>query len=215
LLDQVPAEGTRIIYQPLNSPELADTWDLVRRCTDRFDLMRQFLTLHGLTPPQVRTYLDIPCSYGWFVRAFGELGYDASGVERDWASCEIARIAFGLGTDKITRSDVVRFLSADSRYDITSCLSLLHHFVLGRGSISAEELLRLVDEKTKEVFFFDTGQGHEEWFCDNLAEWDPDYIEQWVKKYSSFQRIYRLGVDQDNRPPFERNYRRTLFACMR
>jgi hypothetical protein len=215
LLDCAWTQGRRELLQPIESPELGDEWLLFRRCSDRMGLMAHFLQEHKFLPPRCTTYLDIACAYGWFVKAFDGLGFHAHGVEVDWAATEIARLVFGLGTESITRADVVRFLESDQRdYDIVSCLSLFHHFVLGRGSISAEELLRLVDRKTRTVLFFDMGQSHEEWFRKTLSSWDAEYIEQWVRANSSFKRIYRLGTDRDNVPP-QQNYGRTLFACMR
>ena len=212
--------SSREYYHPLDAPELSGQWTLIRRCTDRFGMMQRFLEEHDLMPPNCRTSLDIACSYGWFVRAFGQLGFDAyGGGEIDWAACEIGRRMYGLREDQVTRSEVVRFLENNTkRYDIVSCLSLLHHFIIGlpyRASISAEEMLRLIDRTTGTVLFFDMGEEHEEWFRTSLAGWNPDHIERWLRENSSFTKIYRLGTDRDNVPPFENNYGRTLFACMR
>ena len=73
----------------------------------------------------------------------------------------------------------------------------------------------MIDRATRTVLFFDMGEGHKAWFRNRLSGWDPDYIEQWLRKNTSFTQIYRLGVDQDNVSPFEDNYGHTLFACMR
>jgi hypothetical protein len=221
ILDNVFIRGdAREYYQPIDAPELSDQWKLIRRCRDRFGMMSRFLEEHDLMPPACTTYLDIACSYGWFVKEFGRLGFDAyGGGEIDWAACEIGRRIYGLRKDQVIRSEVVRFLKNNvRRYDVVSCLSLVHHFIIGlpyRASISAEEMLSLIDRATKTVLFFDMGEEHEAWFRDRLSGWEPDHIEQWLRKNTSFTQIYRLGVDQDNVPPFENNYGRTLFACMR
>ena len=156
------------------------------------------------------------CSYGWFVRAFQQFGYDAMGVELDWAACEIGRLVYGLSTNIITRSEIVGFLRADSRqYDVTSCFSLLHHFVLGKAAISAEQMLQLLDKKTRVVLFIDMGEEHEEWYRTTLKGWSPAHIERWIKANSTFKQVRRLGRDQDDQGSFSGNYGRTLFACMR
>ena len=215
VLDHAWTRGRRELSQPLDSPELSD-WTLVRRCKDRFELMKSFMEKHALLPFNGESCLDIASNFGWFVSAFEHLGFQSYGVDMDWAACEIARLVFGLGPDKVTRSEVVRFLQRDSRkYDITSCLSLMHHFAMGLHCISAEEMLRLIAEKTRVVLFFEMGQAHEEWFGHTLAGWHSDYIEHWLGNNSSFTKIYRLGTDRDNVPPYERNYGRTLFACVR
>ena len=204
------------LYQPVTSPELGAHWSLIRRCSDRFEMIERFLQEHRELLPERPTSLDIACSYGWFVRAFGELGFDAQGVEIDWAANEIARHVYGLRPEQVTRSEAVRFLQSSVRnYDVVSCFSLLHHFVLGRASISAIEMLRMIDRTTKTILFLDLGQEHEEWFREPLAGWNADYIEQWLRDNSTFTKIYRLGTDRDNVPPFAENYGRTLFACMR
>lgn len=215
LLDQVWLQGKREIYQPIESPEINDEWILVRCCDDRLGMIKRFLEENKLMPPQCKTYFDIACNYGWFVSEFEKLGFEASGVEIDWAAVEIGRMMYGL-KDQINRSEVVSALENDEKsYDIVTCFSLLHHFALDRASISAEDMLKIIDSKTKTAFFMDTGQGHEKWFSDSLPEWDADYIENWLRSNSSFKKIYRLGKDSDNVPPFEDNYSRTLFACMR
>jgi 2-polyprenyl-3-methyl-5-hydroxy-6-metoxy-1,4-benzoquinol methylase len=195
---------------------LGDSWVLVRRCTDRFEKMKRFLEKHGLMPPQDKAYLDIGCSYGWFVREMDRLSFEAYGVEIDWAAVEIGRRVYGLKPSRVTRSEVVRFLKGHQRsYDIVSCFSLIHHFVMGRGSISAEEMLKLIEKVTRTVLFFETGETHEAWFRDSLSDWNADYVERWLATNSGFTKIYRLGTDCDNVPPFTDNYGRTLFACMR
>ena len=87
--------------------------------------------------------------------------------------------------------------------------------VLNRGSISAIEMLKLLDRTTSSVLFFEMGQGHEEWFKESIAGWDPDRIERWLKDNTTFKKIYRLGTDTDNVAPYANNYGRTLFACLR
>ena len=209
--------GERELYQPVESPELeSDHWILVRRCADRLGMMKKFLEEQNLMPPRCRTYLDVACSYGWFVSEFGRLGFDARGVEIDWAAVEIGRRVYGLKPCQVTRSEVVKFMGGDAgEYDVVSCFSLLHHFVMGHGSVSAEEMLSLLDRATKTVLFLDTGESHEAWVHDALPEWDADHIERWLRENSGFKKIYRLGTDTDDRPPYSGNYGRTLFACMR
>jgi hypothetical protein len=215
LLDVTWTRGSRELYQPITSPELGRHWRLVRRCDDRFALMKEFLHQNNLLPPKASTSLDVACSYGWFVREFQSTGFTARGVEIDWASKQIGQLVYGLQPDQVTRGDVVtELMRIGQRFDVTTCFSLLHHFVLGRGKVPAEEMLGLLDRVTERVLFLDTGQNHERWFSKSLAQWDPTFIEQFIKRNSTFQRIYRLGTDQDDER-YPGNYGRTLFACMR
>jgi hypothetical protein len=216
LMDQTWVQGRKELYQPIDSPELEKKWKLVRRCSDRLDFTTRFLKEMNLLPPVCSSYLDVGANYGWFVWQLGKLGFDACGVEIDLAACDIGRLVYGLKPRQAICSEVVAFLETEQKaYDVVTCFSLLHHFVRGLGAVSGEELLGLIDRLTKRVFIFDMGQGHEEWFKDQLAQFNPRFIRDWVLKNTSFNRIQALGVDRDSVPPFERNYGRTTFACWR
>ncbi len=214
LLDTSWLKGRRELYQPIDSPEVAE-WTLVRRCSDRSAKMTGFLRAEGLTPLTASSYLDVASCYGWFVSEMAKLGFRAEGVERDPTAISIGVLMYGLTTEQVHRSDSVTFLqSLQCRYDVTSCFSLAHHFILNRQSASAEELLRLLDSATGRVLFFDMGQGHE-YPGTKLEGWDPDRIHRWLEANTTFTRIARLGPDEDAVPPNERCFGRMLFACIR
>jgi hypothetical protein len=218
LNDVLWQDGRRELYQPVDLPELHGM-PLVRQCSDRFALMQKFLSDRAVEPHGT-TYTDIGSSYGWFVAAMRDLGFDARGVERDPIAARVGEVVYGLDLDQVTRSEAVRWLRTAEPSDVVSCFSVLHHFVLGRGGgVSAEELIGLVDRCTRDILFFDTGQGHELWFRHTLGAeaggWSPDHIEAWLREHTSFTHVERLGVDEDGIPPFEHQYGRTLFACTR
>ena len=216
LLDVTWANGPRELYQPIASPEIVKGWPLVRKCTDRLEKMQTFLKTRGPRPRTGASYIDIACNYGWFVGRMQTFGYDVCGVERDPTACRLATLVNGVEPERIIRSDVIRFLRGENRkFDVVSCLSLLHHFALGLGVIDATTLIRQLDALTGQVLFLDTGHNHEAWFRTLLPEWDTDFIEQWLLRNSTFKRVIRLGVDEDNKPPYQGNYGRMLFACVR
>jgi hypothetical protein len=144
-------------------------------------------------------------------------GFHAEGVERDPTANSIGELMYGLRPEQQHRSECTSFLRAvQEPYDITSCFSLAHHYVLNRLNVSAEELLRLLDAATRRVMFFEMGQGHEKFFSGSaLAGWDADHIHEWLKANTTFTRIVRLGVDEDAVAPFQDSYGRMLFACLR
>jgi hypothetical protein len=214
LRDALWLKGRRELYQPIDSPEVAG-WLLVRRCSDRLEKMKAFLNAEGLMPPASSSYLDVACSYGWFVSEMSKAGFRAEGVERDPIAASVGKLMYGLAPGQVHRSDAVGFLRTLQRsYDATSCFSLAHHYVLKRQDASAEELLRLLDSATRRVMFFDMGQCHE-YERTKLDGWDPDHIHRWLEANTTFTRIVRLGPDQDAVPPNQHNFGRMLFACTR
>lgn len=215
LRDVLWLKGRLELYQPVDLPEVK-RWTLVRRCQDRLAKMASFLRRHDLPPSLQTSYLDIAASYGWFVARMAALGYRATGIERDPIAMAVGEHAYGLAPGTVHRADCVGFLNACHEvFAVTSCFSLLHHFVLGRGSVTAEQLVRTIDAHTGRVLFVDTGQHHEEWFARSLPEWTPDHIGRWLKDNTTFREVHRLGPDADAVRPFERNYGRMLFACVR
>jgi SAM-dependent methyltransferase len=205
-------KNRRELYQPVDLPEVK-TWTLVRRCNDRFELINDWLKKSELS---LNSYLDLGCSYGWFVREFQRHGFCAHGVDVDSNTLKVGQQIFGVAPEQLRCADISAFLDTTSeKYDFVSMFSVLHHFVLGRGQCTAEELIRKVDNITTHVLFLDTGEAHEKWFKGSLPQWDPDFIPMWICNHSTFKRVVKLGVDSDNVSPFKKNYRRTLFACLR
>ena len=73
----------------------------------------------------------------------------------------------------------------------------------------------MIDKLINKVLFFETGQSHEKAFGEKLSKWTDDFIINWLKENTTFKHIINLGKDEDNIPPFEGYYGRTLFACFR
>jgi hypothetical protein len=229
LLDVLCQDERRELHQPIDSPEVAG-WVLLRRCSDRLAKMTQFLHTEGLMPPASSSYLDVACSYGWFVSEMEKVGFRADGVERDPMAISVGQVMYGLKPGQVHRSDCVAFLRAlRDRYDVTSCFSIAQHYLLNHLNVSAEELVHLVDLATRRVMFFDMGQCHElrekvdcwnpdhayhEW-PGKLEGWNPDYIHHWLEANTTFTRIIRLGADEDAVPPNQHSFGRMLFACVR
>jgi hypothetical protein len=205
--------GERELYQPVDAPELETSWVTVRRCDDRLDLMRDLLEQLGVSGA---TYLDVASCYGWFLAAMADAGHDVRGIERDPLAPTVASSVYGLAAERVVTGDAVDFLRAQQgTYDVVSCFSLLHHFALGRGSVDAAGLVRLLDQVTGRVLFLDTGQAHEAWFADSLPEWTTAYVHDFLVRNTTFDRVIDLGPDRDAVAPYAANYGRHLFACIR
>jgi hypothetical protein len=208
-------EGRRELYQPIDSPELEKEWILVRRCTDRLAYMTAFLSRLGMMGSGSLKYLDVGSCYGWFVSEMLRLGFDAWGMERDRLAPVLGEAMYSLDRHRVLVGDCADLLKGYPVTDVVSCFSVVHHFAAGQGSCSAEELIARISKVTGRVLFFDSGESHEAWFADSLRGWSPDFIQDWLRSHTDFDEIHRLGTDHDAVAPFQDNYGRTLFACVR
>lgn len=76
-------------------------------------------------------------------------------------------------------------------------------------------LASALDRSTGQILFFEMGDDGEAWFKSRLAGWNPSTIKAWLEANTTFREIIELGTDQDRVAPFQDNYHRTLFACVR
>jgi SAM-dependent methyltransferase len=200
------------LFQPVPFPEL-EGWSVARQCTDRIDLIMGWLRQNSIS---FGSFLDIGSSYGWFVSEMAKRGFQASGVEQDAAIAAVGPVAYGLDALAVTVANLGNFLrSAGQKYDVVCCLSILHNYLLGSQKMSATEFIRLIDQITGSVLFFDTAECHESRFKHSLSGWNADYIRSWLREHTSFSKIELLGTDSDGYGVFRKQYGRHLFACSR
>lgn len=220
LLDCLWINKQKWLYQPVNADEIKDSWILVRNCEDRWQMMYAFLKQqHMLSKNFQKSYLDIGSSYGWFVKKMQDIGFNSFGMERDPFGMQVGFKVYDVNVKQIIHSDIILGLEKEQhsrkKYDVVSCLSVLHHFVLGKSSMSAEFFIKLLDSVTDQILFLDTGEEHEAAFNGKLNGWNIEFIQKWITEHSTFSKVICLGKDQDRKKPFEGYYNRTLFACLR
>jgi SAM-dependent methyltransferase len=201
----------REIHQPIPAPELAG-WRVLRRCDDLLDAMTPRLEAIGV---RGGTYLDVGCSYGWFVSRMASRGFRATGIDRDLAAVTLGRLAYGLPECTTTAGDIPDFLKAqrERRYDVVSCFSILRAYLLGSMSITAEEFIRRVDELTGSVLFVDAARSAEGPPAKRAACWDAGCIGDWLRQHTTFDDVEVLDLEPDD-VHLGQN-RRHLFICRR
>jgi hypothetical protein len=212
VMDSIWFRGQRRIFQPIPVPELR-SWSVARKCTDRLALMVAWLRRNGISSG---SFFDVGACYGWFISEMAKLGFQASGVEQDGALAAVGRLAYGLHSSAMTVENLGHHLRSTKRkYDAVCCLSVLQNYLLRYEKMTAEEFIQLVDQITGSVLFFDTGECHEGRLKHSLAGWNVEYIQNWLKKNTSFSKIELLGVDSDRCGIFRVQFGRHLFACTR
>jgi SAM-dependent methyltransferase len=203
------------LYQPIESPEFGQGWHVIRKCSDRLQLMLDFLKEKDLIKKDLKI-LDLACAYGWFVSEFIKRGFRAIGVDKDGMALKVGMAAYGLNKKNLINSGIEDFINTQNEhFDIVLCLSLLHHYALGIEKCSVREILGRLDKITGRVLFVDSGQVHERWFKKSLSTWNDDFLINLIKENSNFKTVVKLGHDQDNIGTYKDNYARSLFACLK
>ncbi len=206
--------GQQLLYQPIDGPEF-DQFTLVRKCTDRLEMMQRLIQEREWEMSG-KKYLDLGCSYGYFMAGMEAEGMKSYGVDNCPNSILLAQICYNQPKERLLCLSLENFFEMNEEtYEVVSLLSVLHHFMLNRGQITAEELIRNVDTITGRVLFLDSGQNHEEWFKDSLPELDETALVKWLKEHTSFDEVIALGKDTDNVGVYSPNYQRSLIACIR
>lgn len=213
LLHVNQTKGTEL-YQPVPLPEV-QTWSLIRKCDDRLAMMLQFLDNKEMSISNA-TVLDCACSYGWFVKQFKDKGAKVIGLDRDATALNLGQLIYKLEPADFRHDYLEKFLlHSKDNFDIVLCLSILHHYAIGKEMGSAENIIKRLSEITNNVLFIDTGQSHESWFCKTLPQWNASFIHQFLLEHGSFTEVIPLGVDTDNTGRYRDNYGRMLFACVK
>lgn len=208
LLDALKTRGSRRLHQPLDYPDISEGWKLSRNCAERLSMMTDFLSSMRGFGDGARTYLDIGSRYGWFVKRFEELGFQATGVERDPISRSVGFHCYGIRPEQIRTGGIARFLDTEpKRYDVVSLLCRPHEAEFEESSLSTEGLIRRVDKITGRVLLLDTDAAPEESVSGALSKWTVPFIVAWLKRHTSFTRVIPLGKERGLVTP--------VFACVR
>lgn len=206
--------GQQLLYQPLDAPEFNE-FTLVRKCSDRLNMMETFLADRSIEL-EGKNYIDLGCSYGYFMSKMAEKGMTSYGIDTCPNSIMLGQICYQLPKERLLCLSVENFFELnEEKYEVVSLLSVLHHFLLNKGTITAEELIKGVDQLTGRVLFLDSGQNHEEWFKETLPDWNEQTMVQWLKDKTSFDEVVVLGKDEDNVGVYTPNYQRSFIACIR
>lgn len=205
----------KVLYQPVPVPECSEL-PLVRNCADRYNMMSNYLKGIDFAPLQRKYFLDLGSYMGYFPFQFKEAGWQVLSVDRDPFAVEIQKIVYHLADAEVNNSDIVTFLQSNqSSFDVTSCLSIIHHYIIGGNLVEAESIMRKISQITNRILFFEMGTEQEKWFRESLKGWNDDSIIPWVFKNTTFDSVQILGKDSDGRGKYSGQFNRTIFAFYR
>ena len=204
----------RILYQPLPIEKINEQNNVARNCLDRAEAMLSFCQEYFGESLKDKSYLDIGAHYGYFLKFFKDHVSSVSGFESDKNNHTVSKLFYPEVSDSIKQKDFI-MNSESKKYNIVSCLSVIHHYIIEEDILEPEDVIDLVDDITEDIMFFDTGEEHEPWFQGRLDGWNRDTIPEWIFNNTSFNECKPLIVDNDSTGFFEGKFGRTLFVFYR
>lgn len=208
--------GNRYFYQPTGNREIDMHNTIIRKSSDRFEKMISFSKDYFEEPLSQKTFLDIGCSYGYFVYNFSKYCRESFGIDKDKKSFVISKMFYPQIANNIYFQNFFENNSNIKKYNIVSFLSVFQHFIVdGYDEKSLINVIKSVDETTEDILFFEMGEDHESWYKDILLGWNAEKISRWIVENTTFDFCVPLMKDEDSTEKFSNRYGRTLFACYR
>ena len=208
--------GKRELYQPVDSPELEQSWPTVRRCDDRLELMDKQLADLGIVPDG-STYLDVASAYGWFVSRMTQRGFTATGIERDPEA----------GGARAGRVRAPARAGGHRRRRSTSCTTTRAPGTSCPASACCTTSCWAAARSTRRPCS-GCSTAPPAGSCSSTPAWrtrpgsatrcpsgTPPTCASSSSRVGTFDRVVDLGPDHDAVAPYADNYGRHLFACIR
>ena len=212
ILSVAQSKGCRQLCQPIDSPEVDEGWVVFRRCDDLLEVMLDFLKTRGYRMDRL-SFVDLGCSYGWFVAEFAKRVCWAIGVEPDPAAVRVGQIAYGLNREQLIQSDLQTFLVRCNRNFDLGLLSVgLDKLSLWTEAYILQEIFKRVDLLIRSCLFIITDEN-----LDNqrFSRRNYEVIDSFVRKNTSFNHIVPLYAKSKHARSVSNNYGSTVLACMR
>jgi hypothetical protein len=208
--------ASRFFYQPTGNPELDAYNTVVRKSYDRFESMLSFSEEYFGDSLSQKTFFDIGCSYGYFVNNFKKYCSESAGIDNEKKSIVISKLFYPDIRGNVHIQDFLQAGFDLKKHNIVSFLSVFQHFIIEEYEEEyLIEIIKIIDEATEDILFFEMGEEHESWYKEKLSGWNADSIPEWIIKNTTFDFCVPLMKDQDSVGEFSENYGRTLFVCSR
>lgn len=205
---------TRILYQPSPIDAINSNSIIIRKTSEqRLNSMINFSNEYFKNNLKNKTFLDVGCSIGYFLNGMKDICKSVTGIENNQLQLFTSQLFYKNIFDKIIQGDLIEELPKLKQYNIVSFLSVLHMIMQGNSEQMAVEVMQMIDQKTKDILFFEMAEGREINYQN--TGWTPDSIVEYVLSNTSFKYYKSLFVDSDGVGDFEGNFGRTLFAFYR
>lgn len=220
----------RVLYQPSPIDSINEKSVIIRKSTDRADAILNFCQGYFGDSLNEKTLLDIGCGHGYFVNFFSSKCASVDGINISDKEVNMSKMFYPEIANKIKNGDVFIDLYFFEEHDITLFMNVFHTILAAHSEEQAINLLKLIDEKTKSVMFFEMRQDGEEFWVipeqvglDTVTlpfryfsdGWTPETIKNYILEHTSFDECEELMVDSDSVGFYEGNFERTLFAFYR
>ena len=220
----------KVFYQPTSIDAIDNNSIIVRKSSDRADAVLSFCQNYFKNSLNKKNILDIGCGHGYFMNYFQLNFASVQGINISEKEITAAKIFYPKIASKIVLGDVFTDLYRLDSFDVTLFLNVFHSILASHSEEESIEILQLIDQKTKELMFFEMRQDGEELFIvpeqagfnsSNGAfryfseGWTPESIKEYIFKHTTFTECQELMVDSDSTGFYERNFGRTLFVFYR
>ena len=194
LLEAQPYPGERHLYQPVELPEYAD-WKCIREdSAQRLFLMKSSLMDYYGEELTGRSYLDIGCNIGYFVRKLSSFGLVGTGVDvagdEIWIARHLANYFYLTGAQFFQRDAAQYLEELDGSFDVTSSFSTFQWLMVQGDVGGAVNAMKRMFDKTNGVCFLELGYSSEAHYAKQLSvPIDQNWVRQRMEEEGRFRKI--------------------------
>lgn len=198
----------KTLYHPLSREAINQQSIVLRNSEDRAFAMLEFCTERYGDSLSEKTFLDIGPCYGYFLNEFSKHCAEVKGIENGAYEWKTIQIFYPNIIDSVEKADFTKRIDYIEQYDIVALMSIMHLLIMDDEE-RAVEMLKKVDNRTKDIMFFDMAQEGEDRYYKDMEGWNEETIQSWLLDNTTFDVCQPLMKDKD--PLFGR----TLFVCYR
>jgi hypothetical protein len=146
-------------FQPLYFDNIDLSTVALTNSANRFQAMLNFCQQYFGDDLSEKTFTDLGCSIGYFMKQMSNHCKDVSGVESNSEFIRISKMLLPEISEKIIHGNIFTTVAELPISNIFSCLNVIDSIRLGSFDIFPDQndeliTLKTIDEKTEDVFFF-------------------------------------------------------------
>lgn len=204
LLKDSRAYREKVLHQPLNAPEVAESWPVRMPMNLIFCEIKKLLeTKFASQPWSELSCLDVGARYGWLVEKLLKTGVNAIGIENDFVCLKISKLIYKLNESNMISGSFEENMLKIGMFDIVTCLDEMPRCFLNASSQRPDDFLRSLTNVTNNILVISMGKIYRGVPHPKLSEWTPVKIKNWLASSNYFEKIDPIELKNNN----------SLFIC--